>query len=165
MVNLFPALLIGEERHKGTLLGHFRVNAAHRATTPCIGTTCMMWQVQDASWRELLRFCAARGAFRGAGSEIISSLMRDGAPGDGSLFGFADALSSQAPRVRARPSNGRACLHHRLQSSSASLCTTCGAPFSACKMEVSSNSHLPSQQTFQQFPTCTLHLQWGALMC
>lgn len=32
--------------------------------------------VQDANWRELVKFCAARGAYRGAGSESLSQLMR-----------------------------------------------------------------------------------------
>lgn len=34
--------------------------------------------LQDASWRQLLKFCAARGAFRGAGSESYSRLLRSG---------------------------------------------------------------------------------------
>lgn len=32
--------------------------------------------LQDANWSELLKFCAARGAYRGAGSESLSQLMR-----------------------------------------------------------------------------------------
>ena len=34
--------------------------------------------LQDASWRQLLKFCAARGAFRGAGSESYRRLLRSG---------------------------------------------------------------------------------------
>ena len=51
-------------------------------------------QVKDPSWRELLRFCALRGAYRGAGSELMAAMLRaDGA--EGGLFGFANALTEE----------------------------------------------------------------------
>lgn len=55
----------------------------------------MVDRVQDKNWRELLRFCAARGAYRGAGSDIMRGLLRHGeeAHGEDGLFGFAEALA------------------------------------------------------------------------
>lgn len=54
-----------------------------------------MWlPTQDPSWQELLRFCALRGAYRGAGSELMAAMLRaDGT--EGGLFGFANALTEQ----------------------------------------------------------------------
>lgn len=45
--------------------------------------------LEDASWRELIKFCAARGAYCGAGAAHMRALMRDGGDGgdDGTLFG------------------------------------------------------------------------------
>ena len=43
--------------------------------------------MQDASWRELIKFCAARGAYRGAGAEHMRSLLRTGSADDDKLFG------------------------------------------------------------------------------
>lgn len=51
---------------------------------------------QDPSWRELLRFCALRGAYRGAGSELMAAMLRCDDT-DGGLFGFANALTAQPP--------------------------------------------------------------------
>ena len=74
------------------------------------------WGEQDASWRELLKFCAARGAFRGAGAEHMASILYGGGEsggedgGDGSagggggmnqLFG-ATGASLAGPRGRSR---------------------------------------------------------------
>ena len=42
---------------------------------------------QDANWRELLRFCFARGAYRGAGVDLLSTVTRSGDTDDGGLFG------------------------------------------------------------------------------
>lgn len=46
--------------------------------------------MQDANWRELLRFCFARGAYRGAGADLLRSLTRGGEADTGSLFGVAE---------------------------------------------------------------------------
>ena len=46
--------------------------------------------MQDANWRELLRFCFARGAYRGAGADLLRSLTRGGGADTGSLFGVAE---------------------------------------------------------------------------
>lgn len=46
--------------------------------------------MQDVNWRELLKSCAARGAFRGAGSDHMAALLygvsdeSDGEEADGS---------------------------------------------------------------------------------
>ena len=45
--------------------------------------------MQDPNWRELLRFCAARGAYRGAGSETLADILRSGGGNNGELFGLA----------------------------------------------------------------------------
>jgi len=47
---------------------------------------------QDASWRELIKFCAARGAYRGAGSGHMQALLRGGGDVDdgGRLFGAGE---------------------------------------------------------------------------
>ena len=50
----------------------------------------MLLGMQDANWRELLRFCFARGAFRGAGADLLRSLTRGGEADTGSLFGVAE---------------------------------------------------------------------------
>ena len=49
--------------------------------------------LQDTSWRQLLKFCAARGAFRGAGSETYSRLFRSGHD-SGAVWGTDDSGSS-----------------------------------------------------------------------
>ena len=46
--------------------------------------------MQDANWRELLRFCFARGAYRGAGADLLRSLTRGCEADTGSLFGMAE---------------------------------------------------------------------------
>ena len=50
----------------------------------------MLAGMQDANWRELLRFCFARGAYRGAGADLLRSLTRGGEADTGSLFGVAE---------------------------------------------------------------------------
>ncbi len=46
--------------------------------------------MQDTNWRELLRFCFARGAYRGAGADLLRNLMRGGGVDNGSLFGVTE---------------------------------------------------------------------------
>ena len=46
--------------------------------------------MQDANWRELLRFCFVRGAYRGAGADLLGNLLRTGNADDGSLFGVTE---------------------------------------------------------------------------
>ena len=50
----------------------------------------MLAGMQDGNWRELLRFCFARGAYRGAGADLLRSLTRGGEADTGSLFGVAE---------------------------------------------------------------------------
>lgn len=47
-------------------------------------------RLQDANWRELLRFCFVRGAYRGAGADLLRNLTRSGDGGNHSLFGVTD---------------------------------------------------------------------------
>ena len=47
------------------------------------------WACRMQNWRELLRFCFARGAYRGAGADLLRSLTRGGEADTGSLFGVA----------------------------------------------------------------------------
>ena len=42
---------------------------------------------QDANWRELLRFCFVRGAYRGAGVDLLKTVTRSDDMDDGDLFG------------------------------------------------------------------------------
>lgn len=50
--------------------------------------------LQDASWRQLIKFCAARGAYRDVGVDQMRALLRGGGDDsdDGRLFG-AGAVS------------------------------------------------------------------------
>ena len=46
--------------------------------------------MQDANWRELLRFCFVRGAYRGAGADLLKTVTRSGDTDDSSLFGVTN---------------------------------------------------------------------------
>ena len=60
--------------------------------SPQLATADHLMCLQDASWRQLLKFCAARGAFRGAGSERYSRLLRTGHD-PGAAWGTEDSGS------------------------------------------------------------------------
>lgn len=78
---------------------------------------------QDPSWRELLRFCAARGAFRGAGSDVVAAVMRDGGAddGDGSLFGLGNALADRSAPAGGSPLTSQQAAVSRLRRRAASM--------------------------------------------
>ena len=46
--------------------------------------------MQEASWRELVRFCAARGAYRGAGAGAMASVVRSSAMSNVGFPGLVD---------------------------------------------------------------------------
>ncbi|EIE26144.1 P-loop containing nucleoside triphosphate hydrolase protein [Coccomyxa subellipsoidea C-169] len=98
--SLPPVHADGEEAdvHVGFWRNPKRFNVAitrARALLVVVGHPVVL--MEDPSWRELLRFCALRGAYRGAGSELMAAMLRaDGADG-GDLFGFANALTEQPP--------------------------------------------------------------------
>ncbi|BDA50870.1 probable helicase MOV-10 at C-terminar half [Coccomyxa sp. Obi] len=95
--SLPPVAAAGEEAdvHVGFWRNPKRFNVAitrARALLVVVGHPVVL--MEDPSWRELLRFCALRGAYRGAGSELMAAMLRaDGA--EGGLFGFANALTEQ----------------------------------------------------------------------
>lgn len=52
--------------------------------------------MQDRSWREVLRFCAARGAYRGAGYSAMTRLLRGGTDLVSAEYpGLTDALANE----------------------------------------------------------------------
>ena len=57
--------------------------------------------MQDPNWRELLRFCFARGAYRGAGAGLLRNLTRGAEADNGSLFGVAEQQDGMLAVLRA----------------------------------------------------------------
>ena len=52
----------------------------------------MIPRSQDPCWRELLRFCASRGAYKGAGSYAITQLVRSEGLSSVDYPGLTEAL-------------------------------------------------------------------------
>ena len=65
--------------------------------SPCLHWLCCSWTArqdsrsvcwtQDPNWSELVKYCAARGAYRGAGSEALGQLVRNQPSDDSYLPG------------------------------------------------------------------------------
>ena len=54
-------------------------------------------RLQDPCWRELLRFCASRGAYKGAGSYAITQLVRSEGMSSVDYPGLTEALRHTQP--------------------------------------------------------------------
>ena len=62
------------------------------------------WAVlQDPHWRELLRHCAARGAYLGAGAAQMADLVRQDAPLSSHAFEGLQDFQEGSSEVRAGP--------------------------------------------------------------
>ena len=77
------------------------ITCCHGRCRACCGGTSKtdIGVMQEASWRELVRFCAARGAYRGAGAGTMASVVRSSAMSNVGFPGLVDGPENDSEGV------------------------------------------------------------------